>query len=602
MPALLSCLSLSKAYRSRPLFEELSFTLDEKDRTALIGPNGAGKSTLLKIIAGQVSADAGSITIKKHTRIAYLEQERDFSPDASVKEVVISSLTSQPLSETEKVARAEIALSKVGFEQFTGRTAELSGGWQKRLALAAQLVMEPDLLLLDEPTNHLDLSGVLWLEELLKQAPFAFLLVSHDRAFIQNVCNRTIELNPLYKDGFLSVRGPYSQFVEAREQYVTAQTNEQQSLASKARREIAWLQRGAKARQTKAQARIKQAGKLIEELAEVKERNLSSAQAGIDFHASSRKTRELLVLKGVSKSFGEKKLFNNLDLILSPGMKLGLLGTNGSGKTSLLKVLYGELQPDSGTIKRADNLQVVWFDQNRDQPNKNLTLREALCPSGDSVIYRGQQIHVASWSRRFLFRPDQLSMPVSYLSGGEQSRILCALLMLKQADILILDEPTNDLDIPTLSVLEESLQDFPGAVVLVSHDRFMLDNVSTELLALDGNGGTQFVSDYDQWSTCEQAASLAPAKEKSEKPKVKEQDPATRPLSTSEKKELARMEELIAAAEGDVEDTRRQMESPEAAFDHLRLQALLEALQAAQQKVDQLYCRWEFLESRKQLS
>jgi len=598
MPVLISCQSLSKSFSSRPLFQEISLTIDEKDRVGLFGPNGSGKSTLMKIFAGLVEPDAGAVTVRKTLKVAYLAQDDNFEAESTVRREVDKSLEGLTEDESERKTRVAVALSKVGFTDLEASVSGLSGGWRKRLALACELVKEPDFLLLDEPTNHLDLDGVLWLEDLLKSAQFAFVVVSHDRNFLENVTNRTIELNPMYREGYLSVKGPYSDFLQYRQEYMAAQANEQQALASQVRREIAWLQRGARARQTKAQGRIRQAGKLIDELEEVKARNSMNVPVDIDFNASGRKTKELIVCKDIEKSLGGKLLFKKLDIVLGPGHKLGVLGANGSGKTSLLKVLSGQLEPDGGTIRRAGQLRVVWFDQNREQLNKELSLREALCREGDHVQYRGRPIHVAAWARRFLFRPDQLNMPVSYLSGGEQSRILIANLMLLPADILILDEPTNDLDIPSLEVLEESLMDFPGAVVLVTHDRFMLDAVSSQLLSLDGNGAAQYFADYSQWESKDKRV-----ERKGEPVEKSSKGAATKPasrraLSTGEKKELMQIGEKIELAESLVSSIKQGMHDPEVASNHVKLHKLMEELKKAEANVNALYARWEELEAR----
>jgi ATP-binding cassette subfamily F protein uup len=607
MSVIITCQSLSKSYSARPLFKDISFTVDDKDRLGLIGPNGSGKSTLLKIISGLVHEDDGEVSARRFLKTAYLAQENHFPENASLQEVVSESLNASSDSEAEHTV--DVILSKVGFTDLTVKANALSGGWRKRLALACELVKQPDLLLLDEPTNHLDLEGVLWLEALLKSASFAFIVVSHDRSFLENITNRTIELNALYKDGYLSAKGPYSQFLVQRQEYVTAQNNEQQSLESQVRREVAWLQRGARARQTKSQARIAAAGRLIEDLQEVKSRNsASSAAADIDFNASGRRTKELVVCKSISKSLGGKLLFTNLDLTLTPGQKLGLLGTNGSGKTTLLKILAGKLDPDHGTIKRADNLKIVWFDQNREQLDKKITLREALCPNGDSVSYRGRSIHIASWAKRFLFRPDQLNLPVSYLSGGEQSRILIANLMLKEADILVLDEPTNDLDIPSLDVLEESLADFAGAIVLVTHDRYMLDTISNQILALDGSGGCKYFADYTQWESRkgqsgkkDKAAAQAANKASQTGADDTTTKPGKKPLSTFEKKELDTIGEKIAAAEAAVTNIKQRLEDPKLASNHVKLQEVMDELAQAENEVSKIYARWEDLELRKEM-
>ena len=301
-----------------------------------------------------------------------------------------------------------------------------------------------------------------------------------------------VEVNPVYPQSAFQVKGNYSEFLERREEFLEAQAKQQESLATKVRREVEWLRRGPKARTGKSRARIDAAGRLIEELSAATARS-RTATAKIDFTASDRKTKRLIEAEGIGKTLGGRRLFQNLNLTLSPGVRVGLVGANGSGKTTLLKILEGEMEPDEGTIRRADRLQIVSFAQDRGAHlDPEISLRRTLCPEGDSVIYRGRPIHVAGWAKRFLFRDEQLEMPVSRLSGGERARVMIARLMLPPADVLLLDEPTNDLDIPTLEVLEDSLLEFSGAVVLVSHDRYLLDRVSTIVIGLDGGEGGDF--------------------------------------------------------------------------------------------------------------
>lgn len=555
MALLLSCQSLTKAYGARPLFASISMGLSDTERMGLIGPNGAGKSTLLKIWAGLETPDSGTVAPRRGLRVAYLSQEDTFPEGATVESVLTEALSGEPLDETEREVRIEVALSRVGFARRDEAAQTLSGGWRKRLALARALVQDAELLLIDEPTNHLDLEGVLWLEKLLQDAPFAFVVISHDRVFLENVSRRVVELNPQYAEGYLSINGGYSDFLSAREEYLSAQATRQAALTTQVKREIEWLRRGPQARTTKAQSRIQQAGEMMGELAELKFRSSQGKTAGVDFTSSGRQTRVLLAAKGIGKSLGGNQLFDGLDLTLSPGVRLGLIGPNGSGKTTLIRLLTGELEPDTGTIKRADGLRVVWFDQNRAQLDKSLTLREALSPNSETVIYRGNPQHVSGWAKRFLFTPEQLPVPLRYLSGGEQARILIAQLMLQPADVLVLDEPTNDLDIPTLEVLEESLSSFPGALVLVTHDRYLLDRLSTDLLALDGQGGTRFFVGLDQWEAA-QTPSPAPVAKSAVKSAVKSAAPkpalpASR-LTTAERRELGQIEAKIEAAEADV--------------------------------------------------
>ena len=360
----------------------------------------------------------------------------------------------------------------------------------------------PDLLLLDEPTNHLDLAGIEWLEAVLAEAVFASVIVSHDRYFLENIATDMAELSRVYPDGVLRVRGSYSTFLEKKEEFLHAQSKRQEALENLVHNEIEWLRRGAKARTRKSKARIGKANELMEDLADLNARTRTSS-AQIDFSVTDRKTKRLIELEDVTYRLAvqdeeDRTLFDKLNFIITAGMRVGLVGPNGSGKTTLLRLLRGELSPTGGEIRRAEWLRIVYFDQTREL-DSNVTLRRALAPEGDSVIYQDRVIHVASWAARFLFTGEQLNQPVERLSGGERARVLIAQLMLQPADVLLLDEPTNDLDIPTLEILEESLLEFRGSLVLVTHDRYMLDRVSNIVLGLDGQGGAESFADYAQW-------------------------------------------------------------------------------------------------------
>lgn len=599
MAVLLVCSSVSKSFGAEPLFENVSFAVNDGDRLGLVGPNGSGKSTLLRILGGQLQPDSGNCSPRKGVRPGCVAQDAVFDLGLTVLEVMEQTLAGEHLEDDEKSARIASTLGKAGFTASGMEAMSLSGGWKKRLAIARELVRMPDLLLLDEPTNHLDFEGILWLEKLLAGAPFASVIVSHDRYFLENVIGHMAELNRMYPEGIFRVEGNYSRFLEKKEEYLEAQAKRQESLETKVRREIEWLKRGAKARTTKSKARIDEAGRLIDELAGMNDRGRTSATR-IDFTASDRQTKKLIETRGVEKSMGERRLFSGLNLKLSPGVRLGLLGLNGSGKTTLLRLLNNELQPDAGEIERADNLQVVYFDQHREQLNPDDTLRRALCPHGDSVIFRDRPVHVAGWAKRFLFRQEQLEMPVGRLSGGEKARVLIARLMLQPADVLLMDEPTNDLDIPSLEVLEENLTDFPGALVLVTHDRFMLDRVSTIVLGLDGEGGAEFFADYWQWE--QSRLSRKPAKAEKEPlakaPAAVEGAPAKKRLSYMESREFEQMEAKILTAEENLEKWKAALQAPDVVVDAKRLQEAYEQMQRAQVDVDALYARWAELEAK----
>ena len=589
MSSLIGAYLLSKSFGTKPLFRDISFTLTQGDRIGLVGPNGAGKSTLLKILMELDKPDTGSISRRQGLCVGYASQAPEF-PALPLEELLMAEVRGD---EHERLTKARILLGKAQFSDFTVDATKLSGGWKKRLDIVRALMQEPDLLLLDEPTNHLDLEGILWLEKFLMREKITYLVISHDRYFLENVCNKMIELNPCYPQGLFICDGNMSTYMERKEQFLEAQAQTQRGLASTVRDEIEWLRKSPKARTTKSVSRIQKAYELMGELAEIKQRN-KTYKVDIEFNASERETRKLLVAKNLSKSLGGRQLFKGLEIVLSPGTRLGIVGKNGTGKTTLLKLLAGQIPPDTGTLKYADDLKLVYFDQHREKIPPNATLRRALSPTSDTVNYRGQPIHVNGWAKKFLFSPDRLELPVSYLSGGERARILIARLMLEPADILFLDEPTNDLDIDTLEVIEESLKDFAGAVVLISHDRCLMDRLCTEILVLSEAAEPQFFADYSQW---EQSFTL-PVPKKKEVAPPKPVQAATQPskkLSYKEQKELEEMEANIQAAENKVAELHLQLENPELASDAQKSLDCYKQLGAAESALQALFERWQFL-------
>jgi len=592
-PLLLSCDRVSKAYGARSLFDDLSFGLIEGDQAGLVGPNGSGKSTLLKILAGVTTPDRGARSLRGGLRIGYVPQDPLFEAGLRIDDVLASALTG--VDEEDRPGRLAQARGRAGLVDGGTRVETLSGGWKKRLAIARELAAGPDILLMDEPTNHLDVEGILWLETVLQERARAFLVVSHDRYFLEHVATRMLELNRAYPAGLFQTDGRYSDFLARRDEFLRAQAAYHESLANTVRREIEWLRRGAKARSTKAKGRIEHAGELIEELADSRARGVS-APAGIEFTGSQRRTRRLLVARGVTKSFAGRPLIEGLDIVLTPGTRVGVIGPNGSGKTTLLNILAGALAPDAGAVDRADNLRLMRFEQERDGLDPAQSLRRALAPEGESVTWQGRSVHVASWAKRFLFRPDQLELPVGRLSGGEQARILIARLMREPADVLILDEPTNDLDIPTLEVLEDSLAEFAGALLLVTHDRFMLERVSTVILALDGRGGVTTFADYAQWEAARSGAAQLPRKAV-ERTSPRERARSKR-LGYLEQREWDGMEQAIVDAERTMQSSRQAIEDPAIASDPVALQERYAALEAARAEVDRLYARWAELEAK----
>jgi ATP-binding cassette subfamily F protein uup len=589
MAFLLRCDSLTKSFGPRRLFAGISISFEDGERTGLIGPNGSGKSTLLKIMAGLEHPDDGTLTTRRNLRLGYVSQADNFPARVTPRQVLLDAIDDPHAEDHDRQTQAAILLDRVRFTDPDQPVESLSGGWRKRLSVARALIRKPDVLLLDEPTNHLDLEGIEWLEKVLASATFAFLVCSHDRYFLERATNRTVELNAAYADGYLSASGPYSEFLTKKEEYLAAQSSLETSVAGRVRRELEWLKRGAQARSTKAKGRIQQAGKLVGQLAELKTRNAVTGSAQLDFVGSERQTRKLLSAEKVSKALGGRTLFRNVGFVLGPGTKLGLLGPNGAGKSTLIRLMTGELQPDTGTIKRADGLKVVVFDQSRAALDLNQTLKTALSPAGESVMFRGEPIHVSGWAQRFLFRKEQLDMAVRDLSGGEQARILIARLMLQPADVLVLDEPTNDLDIPSLEVLEETLDNFPGAVVLVTHDRYLLDRLSTELLGLDGRGGAAVFADREQYERFKADAAKALAA----KPATKSAAPpaaAAKPkkLSYMEEREWGEIEAKITAAEAALEAAQAKLGEPAVMADRMRMTDASKSAAAAQAAVDKL--------------
>ncbi len=618
MSLLLNCQAISKSFGNQSLFSSINFVIHEGDRIGLIGPNGSGKSTLLKILSAMTHQDQGEVILRKHTRVSYLAQEDSFNETKSVSDNLLLHLQKNQANtdeESDTHYRVQSLISRAEFPDPDCPVDQLSGGWRKRLAICCALVTLPDILIMDEPTNHLDIEGIIWLEKLITarmpETPAAFLMVSHDRKFLENTANRIIELSAAYPDGFLQVKGAYSDFLIERQEFQEQQENLETRLTNKMRRETEWLSRGPKARATKAKYRIDAAGELSEQLGKVKARNRAGGQVNIDFVATGRKTKKLLQAKGISKGYESRVLFDHLDLELTNNSRLGLLGRNGCGKSTLMQLLAhsGEHEPlsrpDRGAIDTADKVRIVFFDQRREQLNQDETLKEALSPDGDSVLYRDKPVHVVTWAKRFLFRPDQLETPVSRLSGGEQARILIARLMLQPADILLLDEPTNDLDIPSLDMLEESLSEFPGALVLVTHDRYLLERVCGRILGFDGHGKTEFFSDYQQWlNWMKQGTGKGGSKRGKRDSGGKGNDKdkkskKTKKLSYMEQREYDAIEDKILAKEKQIEALQSLLSDPETIADHTKLDQYCQEQQELEQEVEQLYNRWEELEDAK---
>lgn len=596
MGVLVSAQGLTKAMSHKVLFSGLDLSVADGERLGIIGPNGAGKTTLLKILAQKERTDDGLVTRKKNLKLAYVVQQPETPLEKSVIEILQDAGEAEGLSVESASVEAQKMASKLMFDDAYQLASSLSGGWKKRLAIGSALMGSPDLVLFDEPTNHLDLRSVLWLEGFLRDAPFAWVCVSHDRLFLDRTTKKILEINPMYPGNNHAEDGNYSTFMEKRFTYLQDLQSSAASLANKLRREEEWLVRQPKARGTKSQSRIDAAMAMKAEMSDMNSR-LRTTSSDIDFQASGRKSKQLVVLKGITKAYGEKKLFTGLDFILSPKMVLGLLGDNGTGKSTLMKIIEGEEPADSGERSIAPNLELVYFDQGREALNPEWTLKRAISDGHDSVIFQDRNIHVASWIRRFQFQVNQLDQKLSFLSGGEQAKVLISRLMLRKADVLLLDEPNNDLDIDTLEILEESLEDFPGAIVLISHDRYLLERLCTHFLAIQGNGSIQAYADYEQWEKVFVDEGRAQKKAASPAGQGKQKGtPKAGKLSYNEQRELDSMEANLAAADAEIAAAAEECEAN--ASNSRKLLEATKKMEAAQLKIDNLYERWGFLEAK----
>ncbi|MGA7745135.1 MAG: ABC-F family ATP-binding cassette domain-containing protein [Polyangia bacterium] len=608
MAILATAQDLSKSFGARPLFDGVSFTLGEGERVGLIGPNGAGKTTLLRILAGADSPDRGELSLRRGLRVGHVAQVPEFRTGRTVRETILEGA---PIGDhdlawraaalaDELISRLDLGGAQAGADAPVER---LSGGWRKRVALARELVREPELLLLDEPTNHLDVDSILWLEKLLAAAPFATVTVTHDRLFLQRVANRILELDRRNAGGLLSVDGDYATFIERKADLMAAQERREVSLRNTLRRETEWLRAGAPARTTKQQARIQRADALAGEVDELASRNVVRT-ANIDFAGTGRNPRRFIEARGIAKSYGDKIIFKELDLFVGPGSRVGLIGPNGCGKSTLLRVLVGDEPPDAGQILRADGLQVAYFAQHREALDPSLNVVDTLCPGGDHVTFRGARVHVSGYLARFLFRSEHSKLAVGQLSGGEQSRLAIARLMLRPANVLVLDEPTNDLDMDTLQVLEVSLLGFEGAVLLVTHDRYFLDRVTNRLLAFHTRPGAEgrisSMVGLTQWEAWHAEEAEAIAATNSARPRTTSAASVPAPrrkLSYIDQREWDSIEARIAETEARLTALRAEQDSPEVATNHSRLVELEAEIAAAKADVDRLYVRWAELES-----
>ncbi|AMG90211.1 ATP-binding cassette domain-containing protein [Bordetella parapertussis] len=596
LASLITLTDVQLAYGHHPLLDHADFAIQEGERIGLIGRNGAGKSSLLRLLDGRTQPDDGDIARSSGLRVATVEQEPALDETGTVFDVVCDA-HAHP-EDWQRPARVRAALERLGLPA-EAAIASLSGGMRKRVALARALVDEPDLLLLDEPTNHLDFDGIAWLEAMLRNWKGAAVIITHDRRFLDAVATRIVELD---RGRLLSFPGNFSQWQERKAQWLEAERLEQARFDKLLAQEEVWIRKGIEARRTRNEGRVRRLEQLRVERAERRERvgNVSLALA-----QGQRSGKLVAELQDVGKAFGDKVVVRDYSTTILRGDRIGIVGPNGAGKTTLLKLLLGELPPDSGTVRQGSNVSVAYFDQMRAQLDENATLVDIISPGSEWVEIGGARKHVMSYLGDFLFSPARAGSPVSSLSGGERARLLLARLFARPANVLVLDEPTNDLDIETLELLEELLQEYAGTVLLVSHDRAFLNNVVTQTIAAEGDGRWRdYVGGYDEWQAQRPAQAAAP---KAEKPAETAKPAAARPkpvraarLSAWDLRELEALPDAIAAIEarqaelsGKLADGSLYRDAPDEVE---RINAELATLES---ELEEKFARWELLEARR---
>jgi ABC transport system ATP-binding/permease protein len=623
----------SLAYGHHPLLDKAAFQLDPGERVGLIGRNGAGKSSLLKVIAGESKLDDGTVWRAPSSQIVYVPQEPLLHPQHTIYQAVAEGLgdmqqllvdyhaithsMSSPnadidalMSEMQKLqheldakngwtmqAKVETVLSKLSLGPDTP-VASLSGGWRKRVALARALVAEPDVLLLDEPTNHLDLEAIQWLEDLLLSFKGAALFITHDRRFLNRLATRIVELDRGHLTDFV---GTYEQYLVKKEELLAVEATHAAKFDKVLAQEEVWIRQGIKARRTRNEGRVRRLEQLRLERAARRERQ---GNVKLSLDSGERSGKLIAELDQVTKGFADRVLLKDFSTRIMRGDRIGLLGPNGAGKTTLLKLILGELEPDSGRIQRGTNINVAYFDQMREQLDEEATLADTISPGSEYVQIGNERKHVISYLEDFLFPPQRSRSPVKSLSGGERNRLLLARLFAKPSNVLVLDEPTNDLDIDTLELLEQLLQDFDGTLFLVSHDRAFLENTVTQIIAFEGNGQlTEFGGGFDDWQRF--TAQRAQAEVSQTKPKTEAAKPAIKPqatktkLSYKEQMELEKLPDQIDVLEKEQTSINNQLANPDTYKDAEKVKSLQTRLNEIEALLLDAISRWEELESKK---
>jgi ATP-binding cassette subfamily F protein uup len=618
--------NVSIAFGHFALLDKIVLRIDSGERACLIGRNGEGKSTLLKIISRELTADQGKVERQPGCKIARLSQEPEFNSNDTVYHAVAKSLGTvgkwveeyhdlvqrlahnndeHLLAQLQAVQhrleaedgwrleqRVETVLSKLNLptEQ---KIAKMSGGWRRRVALAQVLVTEPDLLLLDEPTNHLDIDAITWLEEILLEFNGGLLFVSHDRRFMQRLATRIIELD---RGQLTSYPGDYATYLRQKEAALAAQATQAAKFDKHLAQEEIWIRQGIKARRTRNEGRVRALKKLREERTQRREQ-IGKIRLNLD--SGELSGRLVIEADAISKSYQNTSLIREFSTLIMRGDRVGLIGANGVGKTTLLKLLLGELAPDSGTVKHGTHLSIAYFDQLRAQLDPEETVVDAVAQGQEMLTINGQKTHVMSYLGDFLFVPARARSPVKSLSGGERNRLLLARLFTKPANVLVLDEPTNDLDVESLELLEELLANYPGTLLLVSHDRYFLDNVVTSTLVFEGNGQVkEYVGGYQDWLRQRTVPKpTVPKKPTTTLPKHGPQKPKTRKLGYKEQRELAELPERIETLESELAELQTEISNPDFyRGEKAKINQILARIKTIEDKLQTAYKRWETLE------
>lgn len=601
MSYLMNVLNIEKTYGLELLFKNFSLGIEKGDKIGIIGPNGAGKSTLLKITAGLVSPDSGEINRVKGLNCEYLDQDPDFDDSFTAGNIISASIEQSLKKNPGKEGEIRKVIGLSGMSEYDDTKVGLfSGGMKKRLALTCAMMQLPDILLLDEPTNHLDLSGIEWLENMLNTSGFTYISVTHDREFLNNCADKIIEISPVFPGSYFIVDGNFETFLDKKDLFLQNQSEKVLSLANKMRREDDWLSRSPKARTTKAKFRIDKAYELKDELKQTRSRDNVNFSPEIEFESTGRKTKRLINAEKISKSFSGQKIIDEFSIVLQKNDRISIVGPNGSGKTTLVDMLSGQSFPDKGKVEHVENLQILYFDQKRAFLDKSKTPKDILAPDSDSVIFQNRKIHIISWLKRFGIAKDQINQPVHSLSGGEQARILMADLIRTPCDVIFLDEPTNDLDIPTIEMLEDALLNFDGCVVAVTHDRYFAKALGSKYICINEDGTPGIYSDLSQWK--KEASKVLKKTDKKEKKEIQvKKQPENKPkkLSYKYQLELDLMEEKILENEELVKKLEIMAADTELMKNTKEYIKVCEDLKKAQEKTEELYERWEYLESLK---